>query len=102
MWGPYRTEGDAGLVHRRLGQPGARRKPPSLRAKILARYAERYSDFGPTVAAEYLAQEKLVKISSRISSWFCTVNSFCCHLELPDGVFCLNLFRRADPLSAQR
>ena len=31
---------------------GVSRCAPELRAKILARYAERYPDFGPTLAAE--------------------------------------------------
>src|SRR5579871_1454757 len=60
VWRRYRAEGDAGLVHRLRGQAGQRRKSAQLRAKILARYEERYPDFGPTLAAEYLAKEGLV------------------------------------------
>ena len=53
IWRRYQAEGDAGLVHRLRGQPSARRKPPELRAQVLARYAEeRYADFGPTLMAE--------------------------------------------------
>ncbi len=40
IWKRYQADGDAGLVHRLRGQPGARRKPPELRAQALARYAE--------------------------------------------------------------
>ena len=36
IWRRYQDHGDAGLVHRLRGQPGQRRKPPELRAKILA------------------------------------------------------------------
>ena len=36
VWQRYRTEGDKGLVHRLRGLPGLRRKPPKLRARILA------------------------------------------------------------------
>src|SRR5258707_15289769 len=61
IWRRYQDEGDAGLVHRLRGQPSARRKPPELRARALARYAEeRYADFGPTLMAEELWKEKLV------------------------------------------
>ncbi|HPY31600.1 MAG TPA: helix-turn-helix domain-containing protein, partial [Verrucomicrobiota bacterium] len=57
VWRRYRTAGDAGLVHRLRGRPGPRRQAPELRAQVLARVAARYPDFGPTLAAEYLAQE---------------------------------------------
>jgi hypothetical protein len=69
VWRRYRLEGDAGLVHRLRGRPGARRKSPQLRAKILARYEERYADFGPTLAAEYLAQEQLVVDHETLRRW---------------------------------
>ena len=59
VWQRYRADGDKGLVHRLRGQPGLRRKPPKLRARILARVAARYPDFGPTLAAEYLAKDGL-------------------------------------------
>jgi transposase len=57
VWRRYRRQGDAGLVHRLRGRPGSRRKDPVLRRRLLLRYRERYGDFGPTLAAEYLAQE---------------------------------------------
>lgn len=56
VWRRYQAQGDAGLVHRARGRPGPRRKPPALRARMLARYRERYEDFGPTLAAEYLRE----------------------------------------------
>lgn len=69
VWQRYRSDGDAGLVHRLRGQPGPRRKPPELRARILARVTERYPDFGPTLAAEYLAKEKLVVDHETLRRW---------------------------------
>jgi hypothetical protein len=61
IWKRYRADGDAGLVHRLRGPPSVRRKPPALRAQVLARYAEeRCADFGPTLMAEHLLTEKLV------------------------------------------
>ena len=70
IWKRYQADGDAGLVHRRRGQPSARRKPPALRAQVLARYAEeRYADFGPTLMAEHLAKEKLVVDHETLRRW---------------------------------
>jgi hypothetical protein len=57
----YRADGDAGLVHRLQGRPSLRRKAPELRACVLARYDKRYGDFGPTLAAEYLALDDTFK-----------------------------------------
>jgi hypothetical protein len=69
VWRRYRDQGDVGLMHRLRGQPGKRRKPPELRAKILARYAEQYPDFGPTLAAEYLAKEQLAVDHETLRRW---------------------------------
>ncbi len=55
----YRQQGAGGLVHRLRGRPGGRRRPEELRRRVLERYRQRYSDFGPTLAAEHLAQEEL-------------------------------------------
>ena len=41
VWQRSRTDGDKGLVQRSRGLPGWRRKPAKLRARILARVAER-------------------------------------------------------------
>jgi hypothetical protein len=57
-------------VHRLRGRPSARRKPPELRARALARYAEeRYADFGPTLMAEQLLKEKLVVDHETLRRW---------------------------------
>ena len=70
IWRRYQDDGDAGLVHRLRGKPSARRKPPALRARALALYAEeRYSDFGPTLMAEQLAKEKLVVDHETLRRW---------------------------------
>lgn len=57
IWRRFRAKGDAGLVHRGRGRAGPRAKAPDVRKKILARYAARYPDFGPTLAAEHLARD---------------------------------------------
>jgi hypothetical protein len=59
VWKRFRLKGDAGLIHRSRGRPGPRATPKATRLKILARYREQYSDFGPTLAAEHLAQNGL-------------------------------------------
>jgi transposase len=50
----YLEEGDPGLIHRGRGQPGNRGYDESFKRAVLARYQERYPDFGPTLAAEKL------------------------------------------------
>jgi hypothetical protein len=57
LWRRFQREGDAGLVHRLRGRASVRAKPPAQRRAMLARYRERYEDFGPTLAAEYLVEE---------------------------------------------
>jgi hypothetical protein len=69
VWRRYQDAGDAGLVHQLRGKPGQRRKSPEVRAKILARFAERYPDFGPTLAAEYLAKEDLQVDHETLRRW---------------------------------
>src|SRR5512137_640863 len=70
VWRRYQDQGDGGLVHRLRGKPSARRKPPALRAQVLARYAEeRYADFGPTLMAEELAKEGLVVDHDTLRRW---------------------------------
>src|ERR1039458_8920717 len=70
IWRRYQVEGDVGLVHRLRGRPSGRRKPPALRAQVLARYAEeRYADFGPTLMAEHLAQEGLAVDHETLRRW---------------------------------
>ena len=70
VWRRYQAEGDAGLVHRLRGKPSARRKPPGLKAQVLARCAEeRYADFGPTLMAEHLVQEGLKVDHETLRRW---------------------------------
>jgi transposase len=52
----YRASGAEGLVSRRRGRPSNRRYPEAAREAALAAIRERYADFGPTLAAEKLAE----------------------------------------------
>lgn len=69
VWRRYRELGDAGLVHRLRGRPSPRRTVPEVRARILARVATKYPDFGPTLAAEYLAAEGLAVDHETLRRW---------------------------------
>jgi len=69
VWRRYQDQGDAGLVHRLRGGASPRRRAPELRAKILARVQARYPDFGPTLAAEYLAQEGMEVDHETLRRW---------------------------------
>src|ERR1700682_2279726 len=52
----YGRHGPEALVSRRRGRPSNRAAPAALRAEVLGVIKERYSDFGPTLAAEKLAE----------------------------------------------
>ncbi len=52
----YRTCGVGGLISKQRGRPSNRRKPEDVRAEALKIIAERYPDFGPTLAAEKLRE----------------------------------------------
>ncbi len=52
-----RDEGPAGLISRRRGVPSNRRIAPDVREHFMALVVQRYADFGPELAREYLASE---------------------------------------------
>ena len=58
-----RADGPAGLISRKRGRPSNRRFDDAFRARVIAIVCERYADFGPTLAAEYLAEEHAITIS---------------------------------------
>jgi hypothetical protein len=58
-----RQEGDRGLAHRGRGQPSNRRIAAPLKAQALKLYAQQYGDFGPTLAAEKLAERHGLTLS---------------------------------------
>ncbi len=53
----YRDDGARGLVHRSRGRPSNRARAKDQRQAVLARYQERYGDFGPTLAVEHLTRD---------------------------------------------
>lgn len=62
LWKRYQEEGDGGLVHRHRGRAGNRRIDPSVRQQALRLYGERYSDFGCTLACEYLLERDGLRV----------------------------------------
>ena len=52
----YRQHGPEALVSRRRGKPSNRSYPAALRSEVIGLIRERYSDFGPTLAGEKLAE----------------------------------------------
>lgn len=69
LWSRYQAEGDRGLVHRLRGKSSNRQSAESLRERALARYAESYADYGPTLAAESLAEEGIEVSVTTLRRW---------------------------------
>jgi transposase len=69
LWARYQAEGDRGLVHGLRGKPANRQSETSLRERALARYAESFADYGPTLAAESLAEEGIKVAVTTLRRW---------------------------------
>ena len=65
----WEVEGDGGVVHRLRGRPSNRRKDPTVRAAVLGAYRVAYQDFGPTFAAEKLAERDLIVSAETLRRW---------------------------------
>jgi hypothetical protein len=61
--------GDAALVHGLRGQPSNRRKDAKLRRRVLQLYRKDFPDFGPTFAAEKLAERGLEVSPDTLRRW---------------------------------
>src|ERR1700722_16100249 len=61
--------GDAALVHGLRGQPSNHRKAAKLRRRVLQLYRKDYPDFGPTFAAEKLAERGLEVSHDTLRRW---------------------------------
>ena len=57
------TEGERGLIHRSRGRPSNCAMGGKVKARVLRLYQTQYSDFGPTLAAEKLAERDRIVIS---------------------------------------
>ena len=65
----YRADGDRGLVHQGRGRPSNRALGAEFKATVLARYQERYPDFGPTLATEKLALDGHLLDHETLRGW---------------------------------
>jgi transposase len=64
-----RQRGDRSLVHGLRGRPSNRKLAAHFEQKILTRLRQRYADFGPTLAAEHLAQEGFALSRETLRQW---------------------------------
>lgn len=67
LWKRYRARGARGLVHGNAGRVSNRAKPKRLRRRVLALLRKKYGGevgerFGPTLAAEHLAEEDGIEL----------------------------------------
>jgi hypothetical protein len=63
LYAAYLQKGDAGLIHGNYGKKSNHRLAGEIREAALLAYRDRYSDFGPTFAAEKMAEEEGIQIS---------------------------------------
>jgi len=64
LCGAVRRDGADGLVSRRRGRPSAKRFPEHFTRAIVTLITEHYSDFGPTLTAEKLAERHGLTVSN--------------------------------------
>jgi hypothetical protein len=69
--------GDRALLHGLRGRPSNRRLAARFEQQILRRVRERYADFGPTLAAEHLAQEGLLVSRETLRKWMVKASLWC-------------------------
>ncbi len=94
LWQRYREEGAKGLQHRSAGRSSNRAKPEKFRRKVLRLIREKYSGteqerFGPTLAAEHLADEDGLEVGEEtLRRWM-----------LAEGLWSRMRRRKAHPIS---
>ena len=62
LWKRYQAGGAASLKHANAGRVSNRGCAPKRRKRILRKIQEKYSGFGPTLAAEHLASEDQLEV----------------------------------------
>ena len=69
----FRQDGASGLVSRKRGRPSNRRHHPALQDTVMALVRAHYPDFGPTFAAEKLAERHDLRIGREtLRQWMIT------------------------------
>jgi hypothetical protein len=69
VWRRYKQGGAKALQHRGCGRASNRGYGKKYRGRVLRRYSEQYADFGPTLAAEQLAEEGWVVSRQTLARW---------------------------------
>jgi transposase len=70
----YREQGSAGLISRKRGKPSNRRHSEAFRDHVIELVRRHYHDFGPTLAAEKLAELHGVTVSiETLRTWLTAV-----------------------------
>ena len=69
IWKRYRAEGAKGLVHRSRGRPSNRKLDPDSKRQSLEQCRTRLEGFGPTLAAEKLAEVGLMVSHETLRRW---------------------------------
>jgi hypothetical protein len=72
-----RKLGDRAVLHGLRGRPSNRRLVARLEQQILSRVRQRYADFGPTLAAEHLAQEGWSVSRETLRKWMVKASLWC-------------------------
>jgi hypothetical protein len=65
----YEALGASGLISGHRGKPCNRRYDQTIKQAIMASVRQRYSDFGPTLAAEYLLEEGYEVSKETLRQW---------------------------------
>jgi hypothetical protein len=64
-----REQGDRAVIHGLRGRLSNRKFAACFEHRVLARVGQRYADFGPTLAAEHLAQEGFLVSRETLRKW---------------------------------
>ncbi len=80
--------GDSGLIHQSRGKPSHNRFDGNFWQRILRRYKSRYSDFGPTLAAEKLAEDNIVVAAETLRGWLIGAEPQCSNRTWACDRFC--------------
>jgi transposase len=63
VWSRYQSQGDAGLVHGLRGRASNRGSLAETKQRAVELFRQQYADYGPTLAAECLAEEDGVAVT---------------------------------------
>ena len=64
-----KVEGDRAVIHGLRGRPSNARKAPTFRQRVIGLYRDEYGDFGPTLAAEKMAEQGLPIAAETLRQW---------------------------------